>query len=369
MDTSADATLADLGDVASWRARAEWFEITRMLDYRDAEMARTASVEPTRLRQVRRSAIPTTIAETLHLSEGQVQHRLAAADRLRDQTPTVWQAFSHGTLDWARVREIASTLEKLQRATSIHRLEKLVVDYASTHTVAELRQWLRRFVRRVEADLAVERAEAERRDRHVSIRHDDDSMGSLYARLPSHQLAAIAARLHAEARRPVDDDDDRTVAQREADLVAAWLLDADAATAAVDANIAVMVDADVLAGAVPGFAESSDGSWAVPASWIADVTVGGNAFWHRVLRDPVTHDVLAHEYLGRYAPDILAIALRFLHGTCQAPGCMVPAERCDQDHRQPWPHGPTRADNLGPLCRRHHIMKGHGVLRWTTDAA
>ncbi len=81
--------------------------------------------------------------------------------------------------------------------------------------------------------------------------------------------------------------------------------------------------------------------------------------------DPVTRDVLSHEYVGRFCPDTLAVALAFRDGVCQAPGCMVPAERCDIDHRRPWPAGPTTASNLGPLCRRHHIFKGHGVLRWS----
>ena len=82
--------------------------------------------------------------------------------------------------------------------------------------------------------------------------------------------------------------------------------------------------------------------------------------------DPVTDDVLSHEYLGRFCPDILAIALRFRDGVCQAPGCMVPAERCDIDHRIPHPDGPTNGTNLGPFCRRDHIRKSHGLLRWST---
>ena len=42
---------------------------------------------------------------------------------------------------------------------------------------------------------------------------------------------------------------------------------------------------------------------------------------------------------------------------CVAPGCSVPATRCDLDHRVPWPAGPTCACNLAPLCRTHHRMK------------
>ncbi len=44
---------------------------------------------------------------------------------------------------------------------------------------------------------------------------------------------------------------------------------------------------------------------------------------------------------------------------CRMPGCRQPAERCDLDHTVPWPAGLTEAANLGPLCRRHHVMKTH----------
>jgi hypothetical protein len=264
----------------------------------------------------------------------------------------------------------------------VHRLDRRVVCYAETHTVAELRAWLKAFVRRVEADLAVERADGERAKRYVSVKHGDDSMGWLSAYLPSHELAAIEDRYRKAARRITDPEDERTLAQREADLLVGWCLSTgsrgDLSTgsrdeaagsrggAAIDANIAVTVGADVLAGFTPGFAEPADGRWGVPAAWIAAVVGSGSTFWHRIVVDPVTDDVLAHEYIGRVAPDILKIALQFLHGTCQSPGCMVPAKFCDFDHRVPFPEGPTTGDNLGPLCRRHHGYKGHGLLHWST---
>ena len=364
MATTTATALDELGDVVRWRARYEWFEIDAMGRFREAEMARTAHVEPAMRRQVERSAIALTIGEAMNLSEGQVQLRLSVADRVREQTPSVWAAFSDGLVDFARVRDISATLEKLKREESVDRLDRLVVAYAADHTAAELRQWLRRFVQRVEADLAVERAEQERKERHVSVNHGEDGMSWLNAYLPSHQAAAIAARLHAGARKPADDD--RTVAQREADLLVAWCTGSDAVTSAISANIAVTIDADVLASAVAGFAESADGTWAVPGQWIADVIASGSTFWHRIVTQPVTGDILSHEYLGRYVPDILDLALMFSHGVCQAPGCMVPAGRCDKDHRTPFPHGPTRGDNVGPFCRRHHTMKGHGVIKWST---
>ena len=61
--------------------------------------------------------------------------------------------------------------------------------------------------------------------------------------------------------------------------------------------------------------------------------------------------------LGRYPSRRLAEAIMIRAGTCRFPTCNVPADRCDLDHHEPWPHGPTSARNLDPLCRRHHRAK------------
>lgn len=45
---------------------------------------------------------------------------------------------------------------------------------------------------------------------------------------------------------------------------------------------------------------------------------------------------------------------------CAGPGCS--ATRCDRDHHQPYPHGPTSADNLGLLSRRCHRAKHTGWI-------
>ncbi|GAA3517658.1 hypothetical protein GCM10022234_11330 [Aeromicrobium panaciterrae] len=336
-----------------------------MLRFHDAEIARTAAIEPPMRRQVERAVIPMTIGEATGFSEGQIHHLLSNARTVRDRAPFAWAAFVDGRIDRARVRDIAHTIDQLQRVESVERLDARVVDYAVDHTAAELRVWLRRFVQRVEEDLAVERASAERAQRRVGVTHGDDAMGWLNAYLPSHELAAIEGRLHTDARKPADGDD-RTVCQREADLLVAWCTDAEPAAKPADVHVAVTIDADVLAGAVDGYAQSTDGRWGVPASWITEVAATGNAFWHRMVLDPVSDDVLSHEYAGRFCPDILAIALRFRDGVCQAPGCMVPAERCDIDHRIPHPQGPTSGPNLGPFCRRNHNFKSHGLLRWST---
>ncbi|CAM5743495.1 hypothetical protein MAUB1S_03190 [Mycolicibacterium aubagnense] len=43
--------------------------------------------------------------------------------------------------------------------------------------------------------------------------------------------------------------------------------------------------------------------------------------------------------------------------TCMFPGCDQPATACDLDHTIRWPAGPTHPGNLGPKCRKHHLLK------------
>jgi hypothetical protein len=354
---------AGLAHAARIRARAEAAEYRAMLSFHDAQWAECESTESTVLRQAERSMIPLRIGQAMGLSEGQVQARVAIAQRVRDETPQAWLAFGDGRVDAARIREISQTIERLRRPESVMRLDQKVVAYAASHTVAELRAWLRRFVVRVEVDLAAERAEAEREDRYVDVRHGDEGMSWMYAYLPSHIVAAIAKRLEKEAL-ALGSDDQRTKSQRKADLLAAWATTNEAGEAAVNTDVAVTVTADVLAGATEGFGVSADGQWVVPAKWVAELATSGSPFWHRMVLDAVTHDVLSHEYVGRFAPAVLSKALAFRDGVCQAPGCLKPADRCDDDHREPWPAGSTSGANMWPLCRRHHIAKGHRLLRW-----
>jgi len=107
---------------------------------------------------------------------------------------------------------------------------------------------------------------------------------------------------------------------------------------------------------------------AVRARALAD---GG--VWRRIVTDPLTDQVLD---VGRerYRPPAgLAEFVRTRDKTCVAPGCTFPARHADLDHtieyhRQPGdppdqPLGRTDADNLGPLCHRHHRLKTDGGFR------
>lgn len=368
MEVVRDVELAEakLAEATCTRAQAEAVEWGLMLAFHEMREAAIERVEHPRLfqKQAELSMIAMEIGRRTGLSEMQVTYRVAAARRVRDKAPSVWAAFQAGRLDAARVREISSAIEKLKRADSVARLDLRVVGYAESHTVAELRRWLKLFVARAEADLFVERAEDERKRRRVDVLHGDDGMSWMTIYHQSHLIAAVDRRATKEAT-ALGADDPRTLQQRRADLLAAWATTNGAGEAAINADIAVTIPGEAIAGSAEAPAVAADGSWVVPVQWMLDLAehAGNSIFWHRMIFDPISDDVLAHEYKGRFAPSVLAKAIEFRDGVCEAPGCCVPAHLCDIDHRVPHDDGgPTAGRNLGPKCRKHHKAKGFGLL-------
>jgi hypothetical protein len=132
--------------------------------------------------------------------------------------------------------------------------------------------------------------------------------------------------------------------------------------------------------------ELADRSALIPAEFLRQLiadTLGPDPSGHdevlftRLLTDPQGR-LLDTTELGRYPSRRLAEAIMIRAGTCRFPTCTVPADRCDLDHHQPWPHGPTAAANLDPLCRRHHrgktfawqaSFRDHDEVDWTMPDA
>ena len=57
------------------------------------------------------------------------------------------------------------------------------------------------------------------------------------------------------------------------------------------------------------------------------------------------------------------------HPRCVFPGCRMPAQQCDVDHREPWADGgETTFANLAPLCRHDHRMRHEAGWSYSKDS-
>lgn len=103
----------------------------------------------------------------------------------------------------------------------------------------------------------------------------------------------------------------------------------------------------------------------VSATQARQIACVAGSTWRRLVVDPADGTALELS-TTRYRPTAaMAEQVAALDGVCQAPGCTVPASRCDLDHSRPWPSGDTSTANLRSRHRRHH---NHRTRRtWTTQ--
>jgi hypothetical protein len=113
----------------------------------------------------------------------------------------------------------------------------------------------------------------------------------------------------------------------------------------------------------------------VPADLARELATGCGSL-RRIVTDPVDGHLL--DYGTRtYLPHALKTHIAARDGTCRAPGCNQPAHRCELDHIDPFPHGPSAVGNTHALCKRDHttktdrdlqILEHHpdGTTRWRT---
>ncbi|WP_419707277.1 HNH endonuclease [Promicromonospora sp. NFX87] len=112
-----------------------------------------------------------------------------------------------------------------------------------------------------------------------------------------------------------------------------------------------------------------DGYGPIPADTAARIAT--DATWRRLLTDPTT-GILTDYSTTTYQPGkILRQAVTARDQHCTFLQCERPAHWADLDHIQPFDHdldptnqppgtpGQTRATNLQPLCRAHHLAKTH----------
>jgi hypothetical protein len=257
---------------------------------------------------------------------------------------------------------------------------RVVVDHLAAEiprcTTGQLRHITRRLVLQVAPEAARARHQAalvRRRVQRSDFPSGTASLSGVF--LPPDKAAAAWDHIDALARatRAAGDPGERTIDQIRADVFADLLagVDRGAAGSAGPSQrrgvINIRVDLQTLAGWSREAADL-DGFGPILAD-IARQTVqqiAERAQWRFTTVDSDGRTVA--EGRLRYRPNIAQ--RRFVEArdrTCTAPGCRMPAVRCELDHVRSWASsGPTTIDNLTALCKRHHTAKhkgGHRIRR------
>ncbi|HEX2286832.1 MAG TPA: DUF222 domain-containing protein [Mycobacterium sp.] len=315
-----------------------------------------------------------------------VGHRRASAQMrialaLRERLPRVAALYRQGLLSSRVVSVITWRTHLVEDVEALALIDAAIADRAigwgalSEHKLDEaIDAWIARF-----DPAALRHTEADMRTRDFCVGDIDDPAGvvSVWGRLLATDGAVIKKRI-ADMVAGVCEEDPRSAGQRRSDAVGAILAGSDhlvcecgsetcpSAGQSRPSNVVVHVLAEQSAvGAATAPATASEKAATSPST--ALIVGGGvlpNPLLGEVIRGgakvrPITKPSAEPE--PQYRPSTgLAEFVRMRDLFCRAPGCDVPADRCDIDHTRPYPFGPTHASNLKCLCRTHHLMKTFG---------
>jgi hypothetical protein len=333
--------------------------------------------------------------------------------------PATWVALAEGRLDWPRARAIAAELGWPARESPddvLTTVETAVLPQAPELSITRLRALVRREL--VAADPAAADQRRKRAERHADVTGTaiGDGMGELRARMPWPEIAALRARVHAEAMALKQAGDPRPIGQLRAAVLHDRILQPAADRPTVSAHVTVVASLDTLesgAAGAPGMGtdpvlldeepvtaalardllERLDalcpGGLQAPTDGtltLAVVDAAGRlraSVTRRELESAVRHGrgLCPPPAVDRYEPTPAQERfLRTRDRSCRHPGCSNRAGWADLDHVIAHARGgATDCANLCCLCRRHHRLKTHasgwyhvmtpdGVLSVTTPS-
>lgn len=352
------------------------------------DMSRLAAEQLVRVERVRREALTdgARYGATTHIAERSVRLELAAALRITEHA-----ADAMFTRADALVNTFPAMLASLASARVTERHAQVFVDamsgvepefhdrivpravaLAEAEPVGVFRRALRKLIDTVRVQTLPERHAQALQDRRVLTEAGDDGMAWLLVYGPMVEVRAAHTRITAMAKAIASlDEETRTLDQIRADVIGDLLIQGSTdtmpdAARGITATVTVTVPALTLLGA-DGAEKAGpavvEGVGPIPTD-VARELCGGSDGWMRVLTHPETGVVLSVGRDRYRPPAALRRLIRWRAERCMAPGCGMPAARCDIDHNIDWAlGGSTSIINLAPFCEGHHTVKHHGG--WT----
>jgi hypothetical protein len=384
--------------IAGWERLASWVQARQGQVIAAFARRRPGPYAPDRPGQMVSEFAADEIAARLAISRRAADIKLSQALDLADRLSATAAALHEGRIDLAKAKAIIEHTAQLDDVESRRRVEDRVLVRADTQTAPELRRSLLRAVHAVDPHAVRRRRAKAQAKRGVHVQPLPDAMAEITAVLPAEDAMTVFTALDALAQ-SADPGDPRSIDARRADaltdlcrnLLAVGYAPAVSGCHAGDdgahrdgqgsqagsdrrsrrrrrrrgggPQIQVTVAAATLLGVDDRPGELA-GYGAIPADVARQIAADPDASWRRLLTDPASGVLLDYGTTVYRPPPALARHVRTRDQVCAFPGCRQPAVRCDLDHRTPYPHGPTCADNLGPLCRHHHRAKTEGGWSW-----
>jgi hypothetical protein len=333
-----------------------------------------------------------TVAPMLGLTSRGAEDRVQAAAALVSRLPGTLAAMGAGELDSWRASIIAAETAEAT-AAGCARVEAVILPRVCSETGGKVRARTRRALASVDAEAVRIRAAKALLGRSVRVfPHHVVGLSEWVAVLPAHESALCKAAVEEHASALQREDPDLCMDQARADALVDLVLARVQVTTTVELGIPVQtLTADLPVDQMP---TDEDGvvvgpSWqqvcamgyeiagvgVIPGDVVAGICARFDTRVRRVLLDEATGTTAETGSTGYQPPAGVRRFVTTRDGHCRAPGCARAARFCDLDHVIAWPAGPTKAENLLTLCRRHHRMKHQtrwqvvmtrdGVCTWT----
>jgi len=298
------------------------------------------------------------IRSALCLTRRAADFELGFAVELVGRVPRVWEALMVGLIDLRRARTLVSGTCHLPVETAREVIDKIIVR-ASRLTTGQIAAVLRRLCVEADPHEATAKYRAAHDERRVIMEPTVEGTANLLGLdLPPDRVDAILGRIGLLARGLKTGGETRTMDQLRADIFLD-LLEGTQTQAGIRRGV---VDLHVDLATLAGLAETP-GELAGYGPVIADIARQvaerqHGSEWRWTLTDPVTGLPLDNGTTRRRPMAGQRRQVQTTNPTCVFPGCRMPATACDLDHRIPWSDGgPTRIDNLVPLCRHDHRIR------------
>ena len=296
--------------------------------------------------------------------------RVMDARERRGRLRSVGDALERGVLLTRQSQDMVDALEWVTTDVA-DEVCALVLPKAGFQTRAELGRSVRKALLSVDPDTDAQQHETAKAERSVRIYPQPHGMATLVASFSAVDAETVFRALDAQARFDIASIEPGglrpPIDHARTDCLVSW-----AQTALADPGLprshGRIVDIRITATlpAIRGESEDPaylDGYGPIHPNIARELLPEGRL--RRLVTDPVDGRLLDFGRTTYRPPAALADFVIARDPLCIIRGCSRPAERCELDHRIPFNKGATSADNLAPLCKRHHDLKTSGDWQLT----